>query len=110
MTLHTPCELLPTRRMSLPPANDDCAMQAERTAPGSTYQSLRRYTCRSDLVINPFSSSSAALSKGRCLEHYTIGIELNPAVIAQTRATLTHKPDRYSAACTLEVGDIATLD
>jgi DNA modification methylase len=78
--------------------------------PQIPYQLMRRYTRRGDLVIDPFAGSGTTLIEGRRLGRHTIGVELNPAVVEQTRATLMHEPDRHGVVCALEVGDSTTLD
>lgn len=71
---------------------------------------MRRYTRRGDLVIDPFAGSGTTLIEARRLGRPAIGVELNPAVAEQTRATLASEPDRRHALCALEVGDSTTFD
>lgn len=78
--------------------------------PQIPYQLMRRYTRRSDLVIDPFAGSGTTLIEARRLGRSAIGVELNPAVAEQTRATLASEPDRRHALCALEVGDSTTFD
>lgn len=78
--------------------------------PQIPYQLMRRYTRRGDLVIDPFAGSGTTLIEARRLGRPAIGVELNPAVAEQTRATLASEPDRRHALCALEVGDSTTFD
>jgi hypothetical protein len=78
--------------------------------PQIPYQLLRRYTRRSDLVIDPFAGSGTTLIEARRLGRSAIGVELNPVVAEQTRATLTNEPNRHNVLCALEIGDSTTFD
>lgn len=78
--------------------------------PQIPYQLMRRYTRRGDLVIDPFAGSGTTLIEGRRLGRLTIGVELNPLVAEQARATLMREPDKHGVLCTLEIGDSTTFD
>ncbi len=78
--------------------------------PQIPYQLMRRYTRRGDLVIDPFAGSGTTLIEGRRLGRPTIGVELNPVVAEQARATLANEPDGRHVLCALEIGDSTVFD
>ncbi|ABU59642.1 site-specific DNA-methyltransferase [Roseiflexus castenholzii] len=78
--------------------------------PQIPYQLMLRYTRRGDLVLDPFAGSGTTLIEAQRLGRLAIGVELNPAVAQQTRATLARESDVRSALCALEVGDSAAFD
>lgn len=73
-------------------------------------QLMRRYTRRGDWVIDPFAGSGTTLIEGQRLGRNTLGVELQPTMVARARAAAEAEPRRYPVVCEVEQGDSACVD
>ncbi len=73
-------------------------------------QLMRRYTRQGDWVLDPFAGSGTTLIEGQRLGRHTLGIELQPAMVEQTRKLLAAEPNPYGTVVEVLQGDSTSFD
>ncbi|MGC8877906.1 MAG: TRM11 family SAM-dependent methyltransferase [Anaerolineae bacterium] len=78
--------------------------------PQIPHQMMRRYTRRSEWVLDPFAGAGTTLIEGQRLGRHTIGIELNPAVAEQARRLIAAESNPYHTVADVVTADSSALD
>ncbi len=73
-------------------------------------QMMRRYTKPGEWVLDTFAGSGTTMLEGLRLGRNTLGVELQPAVAAQTSARIAAASNPHAVASAVAVGDSATAD
>lgn len=78
--------------------------------PQIPYQMLRRYTKRGDWVLDTFAGSGTTLIEGQRLGRHTLGIELQPRMVAHAKQLVAAEPNKHQVVVDVVQGDSATLN
>jgi hypothetical protein len=73
-------------------------------------QMMLRYTKAGDVVLDTFAGSGTTLLEAQRLGRHVLGIELQPAVAARTRTTVSAEPNPHGIRWAVAEGDCATVD
>lgn len=73
-------------------------------------QMMRRYTKKSDWVLDAFAGSGTSLIEARRLGRNCLGVELQAHVAERARTTLAAEPNPNAVVSMVETGDSASFD
>ncbi len=78
--------------------------------PQIPHQMMRRYTRPGEWVLDPFAGLGTTLIEGQRLGRNTLGVELQPEVVAQARALVDAEPAHADVRTELVCGDSTSAD
>jgi hypothetical protein len=78
--------------------------------PQIPHQLMRRYTRRSDWVLDAFAGSGTTLIEGQRLGRNTLGIELQERVAEDARRLIAAEPNEHGVVAEVVTGDNSAVD